>query len=204
MCSSDLDPKSITLEGSNDDEVTAYDSGNWQLITQIDDIPAWTGRFQTKELFFDNDRAFKHYRWVVTDTQGPSGCCMQIAEVELLGAVPPADVTSPGDAVIASSANSPGSEGVANAIDGQPTKYLNFDGKNSQPSGFVVTPSIGKTVITGVHMQSANDAPDRDVKVVRIEGSNDDEIGDYDSGNWQLITQLDNIPAYTGRFQSQV
>ena len=199
----DRDPKSITLEGSNDDEVSAYDSGNWQLITQIDDIPAWTGRFQTKELFFDNDRAFKHYRWVVLDTQGPSTCCLQIAEVELLGSVPPADVTSPGDVVIASSANSPGSEGVANAIDGQPTKYLNFDGSNSKPSGFVVTPSIGKTVITGVHMQSANDAPDRDVKVVRIEGSNDDEIADYDSGNWQLITEM-NVPAYTGRFQSQV
>ena len=202
--SPDRDPKSITLEGSNDDEITAYDSGNWQLITQIDDIPAWTGRFQTKELFFDNDRAFKHYRWVVTDTQGPSGCCMQIAEVELLGAVPPADVTSPGDAVIASSSNSPGSEGVANAIDGQPTKYLNRDGKNSQPSGFVVTPSIGKTVITGIHMQSANDAPDRDPKVITIEGSNDDEITAYDSGNWQLITQIDDIPAWTGRFQSQV
>ena len=199
----DRDPKSITLEGSNDDEITAYDTGNWQLITQIDDIPAWTGRFQTKELFFDNDKGFKHYRWVVLDTQGPSTCCLQIAEVELLGAVPPADVTSPGDAVIASSANSPGSEGVANAIDGQPTKYLNFDGANGQASGFVVTPSIGKTVITGVHMQSANDAPDRDVKIVRIEGSNDDEIADYDSANWQLITEM-NVPAYTGRFQSQV
>ena len=199
----DRDPRSITLEGSNDDEVTAYDSGNWQMITQIDDIPAWTGRFQTKELFFDNDRAFRHYRWVVTDTQGPSTCCMQIAEVELLGAVPPADVTSPGDAVIASSANSPGSEGVANAIDGQPTKYLNFDGSNSDPSGFVVTPSIGKTVVTGIHMQSANDAPDRDPRVVTLEGSNDDEITAYDSGNWQLITEL-NVPAYTGRFQSQV
>ena len=199
----DRDPKSITLEGSNDDDVTAYDSGNWQLITQIDDIPAWTGRFQTKELFFENDSAFKHYRWVVLDTQGPSTCCMQIAEVELLGAVPPADVTSPGDAVIASSANSPGSEGVANAIDGQPTKYLNFDGSNSEPSGFVVTPSIGKTVVTGIHMQSANDAPDRDPMVVTLEGSNDNEITDYDSGNWQLITEL-NVPAYTGRFQSQV
>ena len=200
----DRDPKSITLEGSNDDDITEYDSGNWQLITQIDDIPAWTGRFQTKELFFDNDRAFKHYRWVVLDTQGSNGCCMQIAEVELLGAVPPADVTSPGDALIASSANSPGSEGVANAIDGQPTKYLNFDGKNSQPSGFVVTPSIGKTVITGIHMQSANDAPDRDPISITIEGSNDDEITEYDSGNWQLIIQIDDIPAWTGRFQSQV
>ncbi|MBC8243494.1 MAG: hypothetical protein H8E20_03790 [Verrucomicrobia bacterium] len=199
----DRDPKSITLEGSNDDEITGYDSGNWQMIAEIQDIEPWTGRFQTKELFFDNDRAFKHYRWVVTDTQGSSGCCMQIAEVELLGAVPPADVTSPGDAIIASSSNSPGSEGVANAIDGQPTKYLNFDGKNSQPSGFVVTPSIGKTVVTGIHMQSANDAPDRDAKVVTLEGSNDDEIADYDSGNWQLITEL-NVPPYTGRFQSQV
>ena len=70
-------------------------------------------------------------------------------------------VAQPGDPVIASSANSPGSEGVANAIDGKPTKYLNFDGKNSQPSGFAVTPGIGSTTITGVSMQTANDAPDR-------------------------------------------
>ena len=203
----DRDPKSIILEGSNDESVTEYDSdsNNWQLITQIDDIPAWTGRFQTKELFFDNDKAFKHYRWVVLDTQGPSGCCMQIAEVELLGTVPPSDVTNPGDVVIASSSNSPGSEGVANAIDGQPTKYLNFDGKNSQPSGFVVTPSIGKTVVTGVHMLSANDAPDRDPKVVTLEGSNDDVVNEYDSdsNNWKLITTL-NVPEFSGRFQSQV
>ena len=50
-------------------------------------------------------------------------------------------VAQPGDPVIASSANSPGSEGVANAIDGKPTKYLNFDGSNSEPSGFIVSPS---------------------------------------------------------------
>ena len=41
-------------------------------------------------------------------------------------------VVQPGDPVIASSANSPGSEGVANAIDGKPTKYLNFDGNASK------------------------------------------------------------------------
>ena len=40
-------------------------------------------------------------------------------------------VAQPGDPVIASSANSPGSEGVANAIDGKPTKYLNFDSTKS-------------------------------------------------------------------------
>ena len=97
------------------------------------------------------------------------------------------DVTSPGDAVFASSSNSPGSEGVANAIDGQPTKYLNFDGKNSQPSGFVVTPSIGATTITGISMQTANDAPDRDVKVVLIEGTNDTVSGWDDGANWTRL-----------------
>ena len=127
-------------------------------------VPAYTGRFQSQVLMFDNVWAFKHYRWIAVDTQGPSTCCMQIAEVELLGGAAPKDVTSPGDAVFASSANSPGSEGVANAIDGQPTKYLNFDGKNSVPSGFVVTPGIGATTITGVSMQTANDGPDRDVR----------------------------------------
>ena len=37
------------------------------------------------------------------------------------------NILQPGDPISASSANSPGSEGVANAIDGKPTKYLNFD-----------------------------------------------------------------------------
>jgi hypothetical protein len=55
------------------------------------------------------------------------------------------DVTQPGDPLIPSSANSPGSEVVANAIDNAPTKYLNFDsgrdGTNAgfSPSGFIVT-----------------------------------------------------------------
>ena len=93
-------------------------------------------------------------------------------------------VAQPGDPVIASSANSPGSEGVANAIDGKPTKYLNFDGKNSQPSGFIVSPALGKTLVTGLSMQTANDAPDRDVKVVTLEGSNDAEATAWDAVNW--------------------
>ena len=47
----DRDPKSAILEVL-DESVTEYDSdsNNWQLITQIDDIPAWTG-LSTKELF---------------------------------------------------------------------------------------------------------------------------------------------------------
>ena len=43
------------------------------------------------------------------------------------------NVLQPGDPIIASSSDSPGSEGVANAIDGQPTKYLNFDSRTPAP-----------------------------------------------------------------------
>ncbi len=114
------------------------------------------------------------------------------------------DVTQPGDPIIASSANSPGSEGVANAIDGQPTKYLNRDsGAAGGTSGFVVTPSVGATRVTGLAMQSANDAPERDPKIVTLEGSNDDAIVDYASGTWELIVRLDDIPAYANRFETQ-
>ena len=84
---------------------------------------------------------------------------MQIAEVEFLGVQLPGDATQPGDAIIATSGNSPGSEGVGNAIDNADTKYLNFDISNT---GFTVTPSVGLTEIIGMSLKSANDAPDRD------------------------------------------
>jgi hypothetical protein len=207
----DRDPKIVTLEGSNDDEITSFGSGTWELIVRIDDIPSWPNvfgdahRFKTQVFEFNNFKAYKHYRWTVLNTQGPSTCCMQIAEVELLGSVLPGDITQPGDAIIASSANSPGSEGVANVIDNKPTKYLNFDtdadaAGGSKPSGFVVTPSIGRTVVTGITMQSANDAADRDPKVVTLEGSNDEEITAFNSGSWERIVELDNIPGWATVF----
>ncbi|MEM7384328.1 MAG: hypothetical protein AAF514_05230, partial [Verrucomicrobiota bacterium] len=212
----DRDIKHFTLEGSND-EAPGWDSGNWQLIYENAEVPAWTelfegdDRFQTQTFSFDNDQPFLHYRWTVIETQGPSTCCMQIAEIELLGSVLPGDVTQPGDAAIASSDDSPGSERVPNAFDNQPTKYLNFDtgtGNDDIPSGFVISPSVGLTRISGVTLQSANDAPDRDIKSLRIEGSNDAAPG-WDSGNWEVIYENANIPAWTelfpgdDRFQTQ-
>lgn len=73
------------------------------------------------------------------------------------------DVTQPGDTLYASSSNSPGSEGVANAIDNTQAKYLNFDTRNpnNPPSGFAVTPSVGVTRVIGMTITSANDAPER-------------------------------------------
>src|SRR5437899_9992007 len=54
------------------------------------------------------------------------------------------DITQPGDPIVPSSNNSPGSEGVANAIDNTQNKYLNFDAANNAlPTGFTVTPAVG-------------------------------------------------------------
>jgi hypothetical protein len=198
------DPRVVTLEGSNDDEVTGFATGTWELIVQLDDIPAYTARFETQTFNFPNFKAYKHYRWTVLQTQTENTCCMQIAEVALLGSALPQDVTQPGDPLIASSANSPGSEGVANAIDGNPTKYLNFDTRTGgSPSGFVVSPAIGRTLVTGLTMQSANDGPERDPLVVVLEGSNDAEVTGFGTGTWEQITRLEDIPAYTARFQTQ-
>jgi hypothetical protein len=97
---------------------------------------------------------------------------MQIAEIELLGAQAPGDVTQPGDAIVASSDNSPGSEGVTNAIDNADTKYLNFD---IVDTGLTVTPSVGMTVVSGLSLTSANDAEDRDPTTFLLEGSYDGE-----------------------------
>ncbi len=203
----DRDIKHFTLEGSND-EAPGWDSGAWQMIYENAEVPNWTEtfpddhRFQTQSFSFDNDKPFLHYRWTVVATQEDSGCCMQLAELELLGTVTASDILQPGDPAIASSDDSPGSEGVANAFDNQPTKYLNFDsGTNNDdiPSGFVVTPSVGLTRISGVTLQSANDAPDRDILSFTIEGSNDAAPG-WDSGNWEEIYKNENVPSWTVTF----
>ena len=55
--------------------------------------------------------------------------CLPLAVV-ISTAYAQSDVTQPGDPVIASSSNSPGSEGVANAIDNTQAKYLNRDSAN--------------------------------------------------------------------------
>lgn len=121
-------------------------------------------------------------------------------------------ITQPGDLIFASSRNSRGSEGVANVIDNNKnTKYLNHDsGRDGNqigtfsPSGFAIQPAVGPTVVTGMGIQAANDASDRDPDVVVLEGSNDTNLTSYESGTWTPITTISNIAAgFTARFESQ-
>ena len=178
----DRDPMTYLLEGS-------YDGENFVEISSggVADFPT---RFHTNYIFFDNAVPYATYR-LIFPTVDNSSCCMQIAEVELLGAQAPGDVTQPGDAVVATSGNSPGSEGVGNAIDNADTKYLNFDISNT---GFSVSPSVGMTVVNGLSLKSANDAPDRDPITYLLEGS-------YDGENFTEISSGD-VADFPTRFHT--
>jgi hypothetical protein len=89
------------------------------------------------------------------------------------------DVTSPSDTVTSVGGNSPDNEPVTNAIDDTTSKYLNFGADGNQdnpyvgPSGLVVTPAVGSTVVTGLRIYTANDAEDRDPADFKLEGSTD-------------------------------
>ncbi len=179
------DPATYKLEGSND--------GTTFTLISAGDVPAFSDRFVTVQIFFTNTKHYTSYKLTFPTTAQDNGCCMQVAEVELLGTVAPQDVTQPGDPIVATSSNSPGSEGVANAIDNKTTKYLNFDGAhNAVATGFTVTPSVGKTIVTGLTLESANDGPERDPATYKLEGSND--------GTTFTPISAGDVPAFSGRF----
>jgi hypothetical protein len=114
------------------------------------------------------------------------------------------DVTQPGDPILSSHdpARSPETEQVANAIDDNPeTKYLNFgDGTDTDPpftgvAGLTVTPSAGASILSGLALTSANDAPERDPASYRLEGSND-------GTNFVVIAE-GAVPPFSDRFTRQ-
>ncbi len=112
-----------------------------------------------------------------------------------------ADRTSPTDVISmlpAAGSTTPNGEEVYRAIDNSTsTKYLNllaYSGGNGN-SGVEIALNFGATIITGISITSANDAPDRDPKTYTISGSND-------GINWSAISS-GSVPAFTARFQKQ-
>ena len=181
------DPATYIIWGSNDGEnFTEISSG---------DVPAFGARFERQTVSFDNDVAYTDYKIHFPTTATSNGCCMQIAEIELLSNLSDlTDITSPGDGVVPTSTNSPGGEQSPNAIDdNDQTKYLNFDGKNNTSSGLTVSTAGG--VVKGIALTSANDAPERDPATYIISGSNDGE-------NFTEISSGD-VPAFGARFERQ-
>jgi len=112
-------------------------------------------------------------------------------------AIMPYDVVTPGDPVWivngvddgdGQAGDPPGAEGVEHAIDGNTQKYLNF---KDLGSGFIVKPSVGSTIVTGLVFYTANDAEERDPASYQLYGSNESETGLF-----TLIASGDlNLPA---------
>ena len=100
------------------------------------------------------------------------------------------DVTAPGDNVVrvdgrndgdADSGLPPANETVDHVIDDVTQKHLNF---LDNDSGFVVTPSVGPTLVTGLRLYTANDEVPRDPASYKLEGRNAD-------GSFTLIAEGD-------------
>jgi hypothetical protein len=115
------------------------------------------------------------------------------------------DVTSPLDLIVTSNtdARSPAAEQVRNAIDNNLlTKYLNFGNDTDTaapfvgPVGFTLTSKTGVSVVTGIAMTSANDAPERDPASYKLEGSND--------GATFTVISEGAVPKFSARFVRQV
>ena len=82
----DRDPATFVLSGSNDGGATFDEIASG-------DVPAFGDRFERQEVSFDNSTDYTTYELIFPTTAGASTCCMQIAEIELLGT--PADVPEP-------------------------------------------------------------------------------------------------------------
>jgi hypothetical protein len=117
--------------------------------------------------------------YVLLATSGAGTSTSSVANVLLLSTLP--DVLKAGDSISAYAPNggssNPG-EDAPSAIDHVSQKYLNLGpasggGPYVGPLGFVVTPSVGDTVVSVMRIYTANDSTDRDPTDFVLEGSND-------------------------------
>lgn len=113
------------------------------------------------------------YRLVVSNAAGVvATTAATVSVLSYLG-----DVTAPGDAIsdFGDAGTSPDGQGVTYAIDNTMSKYLNFGQKNGSPFtgpvGFVVTPAMGPTIVSGLRFYTGNDAVERDPADYLLEGS---------------------------------
>ncbi len=108
------------------------------------------------------------------------------------------NTTAGGNSTASNSDQTGGAYGLlpANAIDNSIySKYLNFgNGSESESSatkgvgtGFYVTPSMGASILTGLYIGTAEDAPERDPMSITIEGSNATEDALTLGSSWTLI-----------------
>jgi hypothetical protein len=104
-----------------------------------------------------------------------------LTAILLLGQTARMDVTDPADFIrgVPNDGAWPAGESPRLALDDSvTTKFLHFKGV-TQATGFQVTPSAGATVVTGLTLTTANDAPERDPVAFELSGSTVSIDGPY-------------------------
>jgi hypothetical protein len=192
------DPASYVVEGSTtgtDGPWTVISSGSLSLPATRNPggaIPVNPTTHANQTVDFANTAVYTSYRVTFPTLKDAAAAnSMQIAEVELLGALvlPKTNVVATTDPVVlvngsndgdANAGAPPANESEVRATDGTTQKYLNF---LDLGSGFIVTPSMGSTLVSGIRLFTANDAEPRDPASYVLEGSN---IGA--NGPWTVIS----------------
>ncbi len=118
--------------------------------------------------------------------------------------IPGTDLTQPGDPIINSSSNRfREDQGAESAIDDDNTTFfLSNDTQsvsNPAPSGFIVSPTIGATIVDSFVITSSDHAPERDPRGIQLHGSNDNDP-QWNKGNWALLYQNLSLPNWSSLF----
>jgi hypothetical protein len=115
------------------------------------------------------------YRCVASNSAGSANS----STVHLTVVSELSDITTPGDPISVPAGygtDNPPNESVSHAIDNLTGKWLGRDADGAAPFvgpvGMVVTPSLGRTIVSGIRLYTANDTEDRDPRDYKLEGSN--------------------------------
>ncbi|MCP4847898.1 MAG: hypothetical protein GY899_08135 [Verrucomicrobiaceae bacterium] len=177
------DPAAFAIYGTNDQITsTNHSAGNaetWTLVASGErSLP--DARFSTAPIVsFGNNVSYSSYCFLVTGLKDEARAnSMQFSEIEFF-TQPDGQgqsVLAPGDRIIAVHRGSPESsspvgEEAFRCIDGNTgTKYLNLGRENS---GFIVTPGIGRSAVSGFTITTANDFSGRDPVSWELFATND-------------------------------
>ena len=190
----DRDPATFVLSGSNDGGATFAEIASG-------DVPAFTERFERVEVSFANDAAYTTYQVTFPTTAGASTCCMQIAEIELLGTAAAGALTEPtivdfgdlsGDASYEFFFNAT-KAGASTAIAGNNAFAFKLDQWNEQGVFGTTVFGVADNLFTAVEGKSVASVFDRDVHVVLV--------NDTAAGETRLYVDGDHVGVLDGNFE---
>ncbi|WP_425397309.1 PEP-CTERM sorting domain-containing protein [Aeoliella sp.] len=188
------DPASYILQGTNVDPMLGTatpqtpnnGTGNeidymWETISQGTLALPDTRDTVAAAIDFANASAYSSYRLYFPDLKNiGTANSMQIAEVQFYSGLggggsailaPTNPIVAIADDTPVPQSSSPPAELPEKAIDRiLSTKYLNFA---EERSGFILTPSVGATVVDSFSITTGNDAPERDPTSYEIWGTNE-------------------------------